>query len=651
MMASSNLVKPMIDLVNANWFFDNVNDAIFIHDLGGNVLAVNHIACQRLGYSHNELLQMRVSDLDSPANRAQYAERIELLQQAGALILESAHRRQDGSYIPVEVNARLITLNGMPVIVSVVRDITERKRAEEALHRQAEQLATAHAQVARAEEKYRNIFENAVEGIFQSTPDGRYLNVNSAMARIYGYPSPAEMIAYVGNNIAHKIYADPAQRAEFIRRLEADGAIHEFEAPNLRRDGTVIWTSTSARAVRDANGKLLYYEGFVEDITERRNALEALRNSEARYRMLTEQAADGILNVDADARILDTNSTLCTMLGYTRDEMLGKRVSDILAPGSLEAAPIPFDELRAGKTAVIERMAQRKDGTFVPIEVRTKMLPDGTFQGILRDISERKQLEAANQAMLESQRQWNAELETQVQLKTAELRRLSETRDQLLRQLIVAQEEEHRRIARELHDETSQSLTALLANLAVVQALPPSKVKAHLNDIKAAVVEILKGVNQIVLDLRPTLLDDYGLMPALSWYANKRLGPNVRVEVTSPEPEVRLPATIETTLFRIGQEALTNVAKHAQAKHVWIDLQCDITKKILTLQVSDDGKGFVAQPIKPFNLDDRPHLGLLGMQERAQLIGGQITIVSTPGKGTTIQAHVPMEMMNKELVK
>jgi signal transduction histidine kinase len=152
------------------------------------------------------------------------------------------------------------------------------------------------------------------------------------------------------------------------------------------------------------------------------------------------------------------------------------------------------------------------------------------------DISERKHLESKVQTMLEAQQKWNAELEDKVRAKTAELRQLSETRDQLLRQMITAQEEERRRVARELHDETSQALTALIANLAIVQTLPPTKAKAHLDEIKSSIVETLKGVNRIVLDLRPTLLDDYGLMPALSWYANKRVGSGTRVDATVPEP-------------------------------------------------------------------------------------------------------------------
>jgi signal transduction histidine kinase len=298
--------------------------------------------------------------------------------------------------------------------------------------------------------------------------------------------------------------------------------------------------------------------------------------------------------------------------------------------------------LRQGQTIVLERLMRRKNGTLFSAEVRTRMIADGIFQGILRDIDERKRLERALQTMLDAQRKWNVDLEDKVRAKTAELHQLSETRDQLLRQIMVAQEEEHRRVARELHDETSQSLTALIANLAVVQSLPAGKAKARLDEVKGSIVEILKGVNQIVLDLRPTLLDDYGLMPALSWYANKRLGSSTRVEITAPEPELRLPSTVETTLFRIGQEAITNIAKHAKASCVQLNLAYADGGKSIRLQVVDDGIGFCTDRVKNPDQADRPHLGLVGMRERAELIGGVVQIETTPNRGTIVSALVPL---------
>ena len=153
-----------------------------------------------------------------------------------------------------------------------VQDVTERKQAEEALRE--------------AEQKYRAIFENAVEGIFQTTPEGKYISVNPALARLYGYDSPAELMASVGD-IAGTIYVDPERRAAFKRLIETKGSVELFEYEVFRKDGSKIWLCENARAVRDANGVIMYYEGTVEDITERKLVDEVKRASKAKSEFLS----------------------------------------------------------------------------------------------------------------------------------------------------------------------------------------------------------------------------------------------------------------------------------------------------------------------------------------------------------------------------
>ena len=136
-----------------------------------------------------------------------------------------------------------------------------------------------------AEEKYQVIFENSIVGIFQSTPRGRYRMVNAAMARIYGYDSPAEMIEAI-TDIKKQIYVDADQRSEFLSRLDTQGIVEHYEQQNYRKDRSIIWTSTSARAVRSANGNVLYYEGFITDITARKEIEEKLKERERQLRIL-----------------------------------------------------------------------------------------------------------------------------------------------------------------------------------------------------------------------------------------------------------------------------------------------------------------------------------------------------------------------------
>jgi signal transduction histidine kinase len=248
------------------------------------------------------------------------------------------------------------------------------------------------------------------------------------------------------------------------------------------------------------------------------------------------------------------------------------------------------------------------------------------------------------QSMLRAQKQWNAELEARVRAKTSQLEELSLVRDQLLGETITAQEEERRRVARELHDETCQSLAALIANLAAASRLPEAELRLRLDALRGTVADALKEVNRIVLDLRPTLLDDFGLGPALSWFAEQRLGEQTLVEVSTPYPEIRLPPAIETTLFRIGQEAITNAAKYAQARHLYINLLLsqEHPGATISLEIQDDGRGFDLEDSEVYSAGGRRHLGLHGMRERIALLGGSLEIESTPGRGTSLCAYVPL---------
>ena len=229
----------------------------------------------------------------------------------------------------------------------------------------------------------------------------------------------------------------------------------------------------------------------------------------------------------------------------------------------------------------------------------------------------------------------NARLYAELQLKEA-------VRAQLLEKVIEAQEQEHKRIARELHDEFAQTLTALTINLqSTAKSLPRelNELKQHLAETQALTAQMLGEISRWILELRPTVLDDLGLVPAIRWYAETRLeSVKVNVVVEATGFQRRLPLSIETTFFRIAQEALTNVAKYARAANVNIRLKNQEGK--ISVAVEDDGVGFDAQDV--LNVKDGIRgLGLLGMRERAALLGGTLTIDSQVGRGTRVQVEVP----------
>ncbi|MBI2955362.1 MAG: sensor histidine kinase [Chloroflexi bacterium] len=224
-----------------------------------------------------------------------------------------------------------------------------------------------------------------------------------------------------------------------------------------------------------------------------------------------------------------------------------------------------------------------------------------------------------------------------------ELQRKEELRTRLLEKVITAQEEERKRIARELHDEASQALSALIISLeSAEQALPTriDEMRARLSSIKGLTLQTLEDIRKLIIDLRPTLLDDLGLIPALRWYTNSHVDrTGIELNFAADGFDERLPAQIETALFRVVQEAMNNIVKHSQASHGNIKLE--LRDSVITIIIEDNGKGFdVGRMFVP--VSKGRGLGLLGMKERMSLLGGNLAIESEPGAGTRILANLPL---------
>jgi signal transduction histidine kinase len=245
-------------------------------------------------------------------------------------------------------------------------------------------------------------------------------------------------------------------------------------------------------------------------------------------------------------------------------------------------------------------------------------------------IVERTQAEAALQRA-------HAALEDRVRVRTAELEAAQERLQTLSRQLLDAQEVEQRRLARELHDEMGQLLTGLTFLLDASKERPPAAFATALEEAQTLANELLTRVRELSLTLRPPLLDDLGLLPALLWYTERytvRVG--IPVTVRHSGMEGRFPALLETTVYRIAQEALTNVVRHARTDAVTLELWADA--ETVGLQVTDRGVGFNPQA----RLGDPTTSGLIGMAERAHLAGGRLTIDAAPGIGTRVKAEFPL---------
>ncbi len=372
------------------WRFllDTMNEGFITVDESGIPVFVNQRFCKMTGYLPEEIIGRPLSSFLDDDN-------LRIFQTEFS-------QRSLGRFHPYELaikckDRRLLhfLMSPRPIYDSSGRfagsfgtcmDITERKKMEAAV-RQSERR---YFELAR---KYRNIVENATEGIFRSTPEGRYIMANSAFARILGYDSPEDLFNSI-TDIGKQLYVHDEARTDAIRKVLEKGS-GEFEIEVKRKGGELIWLLKSIRVVRNNQGQIRYFEGITKDISERKKIADKLRKSEERYRMMVENTNDAIYIHDFEGNIIDVNDNACRMVGYERDDLIGATLAKIDADWRA-SANVDLDVLLMDNKNVFERKNIRKDGSLIRVEVSVKVVSregKGIVTGFVRDISERKRVE------------------------------------------------------------------------------------------------------------------------------------------------------------------------------------------------------------------------------------------------------------------
>ncbi|MGZ5481025.1 MAG: PAS domain S-box protein [Pyrinomonadaceae bacterium] len=539
-----------------------------------------------------------------PEDRQRVSDAFQAAVQGGekACTYEYRFRRRDGSYATISDRAYIVRdeLGNAVRAIGAMTDITKRKEAEEALRE--------------SEERYRDLVENSRELICTHDLNGLVLSSNPAAAAALGY----ELDEYVGKKTIPDILPPEIRHQfdEYMARLLKDGTTSGIMLVKTKSGETRTWEYYNSLRTEGVAAPIV--RGMARDITEELRARKALRQGEERYRELFENSRDPIYLHDMSGRYLSINSAAEELSGYSRDEILGKNFTDFVSPEFTQDIKENFvKKLGTERATMYEVEVITKGGKRVPVEVSSRMLykedvPVGV-QGTIRDISERKKTQAI-------------------------LREYS-------RRLVEAQEMERKKIARELHDDIGQILTAVRISLQSMQRTCQIADSPRIDDSIMVIDEALERVRELSLELRPALLDDLGLAAALRWYLKRYCDRTaIQGEVDSNfDDDMRLPRKLETACFRISQEALTNVARHAEASHVRISL--DRTEHEFRLSIADDGKGFDAAAV--LASASAESFGLHGIEERAFGVGGRIEIQSRPGHGTQLTGHFPLRQKRR----
>lgn len=576
-------------------FAEMMPQTVFETDMNGRLTFVNKSALASWGFLAEDI-ERGVSTLDImvPEDHERVRNGMARRFEGDISGHEYTARRKDGSTFPVIIYAVPIVRDGRPVgIRGLAIDITDRKRHETLLRE--------------SEERYRSLSEGSPDMIYLCDRAGDILYVNAIGAAQIGMPADE-----VAGKTQEQLFPpeNAARHKQAIGIVFETGRMFASEVPELLHR-TQVWIDTRLVPIRDADGRTTAVLGISRDITARKKMEQALRESEENFRALAQNAMDGIMIIEEDGHVLYANVAMARIVECAPEEMVGKTIADLSPPEDHGKLYEWHRRIMADDPSIrrFEARCLGKSGIIVPVEVSITLT---TWQnrraamGILRDISERQRME-------QERRKYAA-------------------------MLLNVQESERKEISAMLHDHLGQLLTLARLELGSVKAADAESSKG-MGTALLRLDEALSSVRGLAVSLRPPILDDLGIEAALESLTEEFTDSSDTEVVFSRKGE---PPTLTkeqgTCLYRVLQEALTNVVKHAGASRADVILHADPSGT--TIEVADNGKGFDAAN------DDAPEgIGLLGMRERLANCGGTLDVQSREGGGTTIRAFIPLGRM------
>ena len=572
---------------------------VAVENLEGQPLYVNPAFSAMLGFSEEEMRSKHCVEF-SPAEDAEKDWALFQQLRAGSIDhyqLEKRYFRRDGSTVWGRLSVSLLNGFPSPLVVAMVEDITDKRRAEEALRNSEERFRLA----AQAGKMFAFEWDVATDVVVRS----------GDFADVLGPTSDAPLTR---QQALARVYPD--DRALFL----ASANERTPENPHVQisyrmfgSDGSVVWVEKTAHAFFDEDGKMVRMIGMISAITERKRAEETLRESEEKFRSVFRDAGIGMVIVSAEGSFLAANATFCDYLGYTEKELLGKTLQSVTFPEDWPVFSQKLGEvLTEGSLQRLEKRCLHKSGRIVCTESTASVIrsPDGDpkylVAGVL-DVTKRKEAEEA--------------------LST------------INRRLIEAQEQERTRIARDLHDDINQRIAMLAIELDELKQDPrisAPEVRSLLNGLGERLSELGMEIQEMAHRLHSSKLEYLGIVVAMQAFCTEFAEhQKVKIDFRHNDVPKALPQDISLCLFRVLQEAMSNAMKHSGVLHFEVVLVGTVDQ--LHLTVADHGAGFDVQTVV-----SRGGLGLTSMRERVRLLNGTFAIDSKPMAGTTVHVWVPL---------
>lgn len=562
---------------------DRAADLAFWIDREARFAYVNDAACLRLGYARHELLSMTVADVDPNYQTESWPQHWEALRRTGRLRFETMHRTKTGELYPVEVVANFATFEGKEYNFAFARDISEQKRAEAALRD--------------SEARWKTLFEHAGVGIAQLGLSGRFLRVNARLCQTLGYSSKT-LCQYTFHEITHPDDLEANLRL-MDELMTSTRPSFSMEKRYLRSDGVWLWANVTVSLVRSTSGAPTYFIKVIEYISERRQAEEALQQSEARLNRFVADAPVGLVIMDAQKRILSANKAFCALTGYTESEIIGSTYALYTHPDDLQENLALTDEFFRGKRSgyAYEKRYVRKPGDIIWVAVKTTgtELPGHVgplLLAVVEDITGRKQ--AMN---------------------------------------------ERERISQDLHDDVLQSLYAVGMGLEAIKGRLKPISRSAAKRLEGSVAQlngVIHGVRSFIPRMRTLSRAGGNFEQALRSLVGSftATGAGDIATTIDAEAAAALPLDYCRDVIGIAKEAISNSLRHAKARRRSVVFRRYRSK--LRLEIVDNGSGF-----RPSRL--RKGLGLSNMRTRAKKLGARLTIDSAPGHGARIVLDLPVK--------